>query len=95
MELSEGALLKRPLSSHTILTILDKRFQFNGVQKIKQVYKQERKNALEKRDFDEYAQIYNEFEEAILEALQNNLSELLRYLELDETQFHQDYAEQF
>ena len=95
MELSEGALLKRPFSSHTILTILDKRFQFNGVQKIKQIYKQERKNALEKRDFDEYAQIYNEFEEAILEALQNNLSELLRYLELDETQFHQDYAEQF
>ena len=83
IQLPQGALQERPLSQNTILIILDKRWYFNGVPKLKQIYDELRITAIKEQDYDDYMMLHCEFEEAINEQVSFNFDELLKYLGLD------------
>ena len=65
------------LSKETLMSIWEMRWFMNGIQKLKEVYRQYRLDAVKNEDFDEFRQIYIEFQQSISERLTHNFEELL------------------
>ena len=95
MHLEQGAFLESPLSHETILAILDQRYYFNGVPKLQEMYERERKDAMMRRNYDEYARIVYEFQDAINDRTNRNLQELLMTIGMTDEQFWHDYRTQW
>ena len=81
--------LSRPvLSKPTLLQILSKRWVFNGALKLKQLHAELRFEALQRRDYDSYREIFFYLQQAINERVDVNLNTLLYALQISRMKFN-------
>lgn len=91
MDSQKSYIQHEMLSPETIIKILEKRWQMNGVQKLKKLFKQYRLQAIKEQDNDQYRQIWIEFNNALTARIDENLKTLLSELGISEEDFKQVY----
>ena len=77
-EAVEGTDDSQSLKPETILTILDKRWEFNGAPQLKQRYEELRFAHLE--DHELYSEIFKEFHQALFDLIECNQKQILQEL---------------
>lgn len=79
----DGEKVVKVLSKETLVNVLDKQWTFNGVPKLKTLYRTLRAEAIEATDFDEYRKIFDAFDNALEERVSYNLRLLLTVMNLN------------
>lgn len=87
---TSGVSMANVLSQETLVNILDKQWVFNGVPRLRFLYKTLRAEAFENHNFDEYQLIFNAFESALEERSKINLRQLLTAMGINKQDFNRD-----
>ena len=92
---TSGVSMANVLSQETLVNILDKQWVFNGVPRLRFLYKTLRAEAFENHNFDEYQLIFNAFESALEERSKINLRQLLTAMGINKQDFNRDLELQY